>query len=111
MRGKLALLCQFARELTRLGFCRDLAGEQQPEHTLGNDFLATRRCWELLLAVGNGQAVEPDALVMQNGSVSCTIFGEEVVRGYLDGVKNGGFPEHGLESAHTTDEVLNLSYS
>jgi len=30
---------------------------------------------------------------------------------YLNGVKHGSFPEHGLKASHTANDILNLNHS
>lgn len=46
-------LGQFARELARFRFGGNLASKKQPEHTLGDDFIATWCCRKLLLTLGD----------------------------------------------------------
>lgn len=53
---------EFKRQLTRLGFRRDLAGQEQPKHTFGDDLLTTRRWGQLALAFRNTQSMESDTL-------------------------------------------------
>ena len=60
--GKITLLGQFARESGGLLNRRDLAGKEQPEHTLRDDFLSSRSGRKYFLAVWNRQTVESDAL-------------------------------------------------
>jgi hypothetical protein len=42
----------------------DLSSEQQPEHTLRNNFLSSRGRGKDFLTVRNRKTVEPDALLM-----------------------------------------------
>jgi hypothetical protein len=60
--GKITLLGQLARKSGGLFNGRDLAGEEQPEHTLWDNFLSPRSGRKNFLAVWNRQAMEPNAL-------------------------------------------------
>ena len=62
--GQISLLRELAGELASLGFGGDLAGEQQPKHTLRDNFFTALGTRELLLAVWNGQAMETNTLCM-----------------------------------------------
>lgn len=80
--GEMRLLGEFAREGADLGGGGHLAGEQQPEHGLGEHLGAGGALGQFLLAVLDGAAVEADALV---------------------GVEDGALPDHGLEAAHAAN--------
>ena len=60
--GKFSTLRKLVREGTDLFWGRNLSGEQEPEHALGDDLLATCGGRELFLAIWNGQSVETDTL-------------------------------------------------
>lgn len=78
---------ELARELAHLVDRGHLAGQQQPEHGLGQHLGAGLALGQLLLAVLDGAAMEADALV---------------------GVEDGALPDHGLEPAHAAERVLDL---
>lgn len=59
---EVTLLGQFSGQLSRLCFGGNLAGEEEPEHALGDNLLALRRCRELFLTIRDGQSVEADTL-------------------------------------------------
>lgn len=54
------------RKLTREGadlfWSRNLSGEQEPEHALGEDLLAICSSGKFLLAIWDGQSMEADTL-------------------------------------------------
>lgn len=62
MLGKVSLLGQFSGELSGLSFGRNLTSEEQPEHTLSDDLLASWSGGKLLLAIGDRETVEADTL-------------------------------------------------
>lgn len=64
MRGEFTLLRKLTRELARFSLSGHLAREEKPKHALGNDLLATGRGWQDLLAVGDAQTMEADALAV-----------------------------------------------
>lgn len=84
---ELALLCELAGELAGLSDGWDLAGEEEPEHGLWEHLGAGSSLGELSLALLDCAAVEADALVC---------------------VENGSLPDHGFETAHTAEGVLDL---
>ena len=88
--GELSLLSQFSAELSDLVNGGDLAGKEEPEHGLGKHFGTSLALRKLLLAVLDGTAVETNTLV---------------------GVENRAFPNHGLETSHATEGVLDLDFS
>ena len=59
---EVAVLCKLTRELACLRFGGNLPRKKQPEHALGNDFLATWGCWKQPLAVRDTQPMEPYSL-------------------------------------------------
>lgn len=79
VRGEFTLLRKLTRELARFSLSGHLAREEKPKHTLGNDLLATGRSWQDLLAVGDAQTMEADALVVLlsvtgiTGEVGCRL--------------------------------------
>lgn len=85
--GDLGLGGELAGELADLVDGGDLAGQEQPEHGLGEHLSSRLALGELLLAVLDGAAVEANALV---------------------GIEDGSLPDHGLEATHATQGVLDL---
>ena len=61
--GKVSLFCELLGKLLGLLRCGDLAGEQEPEHGLGNHLLAARCRRKDLLAFRNRETVEADTLI------------------------------------------------
>lgn len=60
---KISFFGEFSGELPGLFGCRNLTCQEEPEHTLGDDLLASWRRRKNLLAVGNSKTVEADTLV------------------------------------------------
>lgn len=85
--GELSLLGELLGELAGLANGGDLAGEEKPEHGLGKHLSAGGSLGELSLALLDGAAMEADTLV---------------------GVEDGPLPDHGLETTHATQSVLDL---
>ena len=63
--GKFSTLREFIREGTDLFWSRNLSGEQEPEHALGDDLPAIDGSGELFLAIWDGQSMEADTLVIK----------------------------------------------
>lgn len=61
--GKLSLFGELSRELANLVCGGDLAGQEKPEHGLGEHLCSRLSLGELLLAVLDGSSVEANALV------------------------------------------------
>ena len=59
---EVAILRKLGRKSAGLCLGGDLASEEEPEHTLGDDLLASLCGREELLALGDGEPVEADAL-------------------------------------------------
>ena len=70
VRRKFSFLGQFARKLSGFGLCWDLACEEEPEHTLCNDFLAPRSCWKSLLAIRDCEPMESDTLFREEDELN-----------------------------------------
>jgi hypothetical protein len=68
--GEFSLLREFSRKVPGLFRGGDLSSEQQPEHTLRNDFLPSRGRGEDFLTVRNRKTVEPDALLRGIGQLA-----------------------------------------
>jgi hypothetical protein len=71
----------FARQRVNLSLRWHVAGDEEPEEALGQRLLTAWRLWQDLLALGNGQAAEADALI---------------------GVQHGGLADEALDAAHAT---------
>lgn len=104
---QVASLRQLAGECTNLRLLWNLASEEQPEHTLRKDLLAVLCSRELLLAVWNGETMEPNTLDA-NRELKTPQIKQAHVGAHFVRVQNGCFPEHGLEAAHASDQVLDL---
>lgn len=63
----------------------DLAGEEEPEETLGKGLVATRSLGEELLDLGDGLAAEADTLL---------------------GVEDGALPDEGLDATGTAIDLV-----
>lgn len=61
-RWEVAFLCELAGQLPNLGFGGYFARHEQPEHTLGYNLFASWSGRQLLLAVGDAQAMEANSL-------------------------------------------------
>jgi hypothetical protein len=85
--GDLGLLRELTGELANLVGGRNLAGEEEPEHSLGEHLSAGCALGKLALAVLDSASVETDALVC---------------------IEDGALPDHSLQPAHTTQGVLDL---
>jgi hypothetical protein len=86
--GDLALLSELSRQASDLLLSGNLAGEEEPQHGLGEHLAALNGLGEHLLALLDGLAVESDTLIS---------------------VKNGALPEHALEASHASEQVLDLA--
>lgn len=73
------------RQVADLLLAGNLAGQEQPEETLGEGLLATRGLGEDLLALGDGLATETDTLL---------------------GVEHGTFPDQALDTTGTTVDLV-----
>jgi len=82
--GEFSLLREFSREVSGLFWGGDLSSEQQPEHTLWNDFLPSRGRGKDFLTVRNRETVEPDALLTY-WSTCITIFAQYF---HLNGIQD-----------------------
>lgn len=67
MLREVTLLGQFSGELSGLCFGGDLASEEKPEHTLGNNLLALWCRSKHFLALWDGHSMETDALRKESG--------------------------------------------
>lgn len=86
--GDLTLLGELSRQTSDLLLSGNLAGEEEPEHGLGEHLTALNGLGENLLALLDGLAVESDTLIS---------------------VEDRALPEHALETSHTSEEVLDLA--
>lgn len=86
--GDLTLLGELSRQASDLLGGGDLAGEEEPQHGLGEHLAALDGLGENLLALLDGLAVESDTLI---------------------GVQDRALPEHTLEASHTSEQVLDLA--
>lgn len=90
---KLRTLVKLGRQGVDLLLSRDLGRKEQPEKTLKKGFaiaFPSGERWEDLLALGNGQATEPDALL---------------------GIKVGSLPKHAFDTASTANGLVNGNLS
>lgn len=85
--GQLSLFGQLTGKGPGLVDGGDLAGEEQPEHGLGQHLSACLALGQIALAVLDGAAVEADTLI---------------------GVEDRALPDHGLEATHAAERVLDL---
>ena len=83
--GKVGASSPVSREVSDLLFAGDLAGEEQPEKTFWKGFLSTRSLGEDFLAFWNGLPPESDTLLR---------------------VKDGSFPNKGLDASGTTVDLI-----
>ena len=83
--GKVGASSPVSREVSDLLFAWDLAGEEQPEKTFWKGFLSTRSLREDFLAFWNGLPPESDTLLR---------------------VKDGSFPNKGLDASGTTVDLI-----
>jgi hypothetical protein len=77
-------------ELLRLGFSRNLSGEEVPEHGFGEHLLSSGSGGKDFLALGDRATPEADTLLR---------------------VENRRLPKHGLDSSHTTEDLLDGNIS
>lgn len=84
--GDVRFLCQFAGKSPDLRGCRNLSGEEEPEHRFREHLSSRSALWQFLLAILDGFAVETDALV---------------------GVQHRALPDHSLQASHASNGAGN----